>query len=315
MTAIILGIDVSKQNLDVFDNYFQKHIQFSNTTEGIEKLIQHYSDFGNKKAVIESTGVYQRLVHQKLEREGFAVSIVNPYKTRCFAKSAGFLAKTDKVDAKMLCTYGQKVECRVTPCSSSSQQELESLVHYKNILKEELKRLINQQEYDHSSSLVKTLIIKQIDDLKNQLKQIEKRINELLDEDKNFKNKKETLQTVPGVGIGTIASLLCYLPELGIANRKQVAALVGVAPINCESGSFRGRAMISGGRAQLRKSLYMPILACIRVNAPLRNFYQHLIQKGKPSKVALIAVMRKLILILSVMIKTNSPWREKNLDS
>ena len=213
MTAIIFGIDVSKQNLDVFDSHFQKHIQFFNTTEGIEELIQHYSSFGNKRVIIESTGNYQRLVHHKLEQAGFAVSIVNPHKTRCFAKASGFLAKTDKVDAKMLWTYGQKVECRITPCASPTRQELESLVHYKNLLQEELKRLINQQEYDHPSSLVKTLIIRQIDELKHQLKQIEKRINELLDEDKDFKNKKEILQTVPGVGIGTIASLLCYLPE------------------------------------------------------------------------------------------------------
>ena len=312
MTTIILGIDVSKKNLDVFDSHFQKHIKFFNTTEGIEKLIQRYSSSQNKKVIIESTGSYQRLIHQKLEQAGFVVSIVNPYKTRCFAKAAGFLAKTDKVDAKMLSIYGQKVECRITFCASSAQQELESLIHYKNLLQEEINRLINQQEYDHPSALVKSLIIKQIDNLKNQLKQIENRINELLDEDKDFKNKKEMLQTVPGVGIGTITALLCYLPELGMTNRKQVAALVGVAPLNCESGSFRGKAMINGGRAQLRKSLYMPTLACIRFNPPLRSFYQRLVRKGKPSKVALIAVMRKLILILSVMIKTNSSWKEKN---
>lgn len=312
MTTIILGIDVSKRNLDVFDSHFQKHIQFFNTTEGIEKLIQRYPSFQDKKVIIESTGSYQRLIHQKLEQAGVAVSIVNPYKTRCFAKAAGFLAKTDKVDAKMLCIYGEKVECRITPYASSAQQELESLVHYKNLLQEQLKRLINQQEHDHPSSLVKSLIIKQMKDLKNQLKQIEKRINELLDEDKDFKNKKEILKTVPGVGIGTIAALLCHLPELGMINRKQVAALVGVAPLNCESGTFRGKAMINGGRSQLRKSLYMPILSCIQFNPLLRSFYQRLIQKGKPPKVALIAVMRKLILILSVMIKTNSSWREKN---
>ena len=162
--------------------------------------------------------------------------------------------------------------------------------------------------------MIHTLIQKQIDEIKNQLKQIEKRINELLDEDKDFKNKKEILQTVPGIGTGTIAALLCYLPELGIANRKQVAALVGVAPLTCESGMFRGKAMIKGGRSQLRKRLYMPTLACIRFNPPLKAFYQRLIQKGKPPKVAITAVMRKLILILNVMIKNNSPWREKMID-
>ena len=247
-----------------------------------------------------------------LEQAGFKVCIVNPYKTRCFAKSAGFLAKTDKVDAKMLCHYGQKVDCRVTPYASSSQQELESLVHYRDILKQDLQRLINQQEYRHISTLVQTLLQKQIEAVKDQLKQIEKGINTLLDEDDNFKGKKGTLETVPGVGKGTISTLLCYLPKLGSINRKELAAFLGVAPFVCESGTMGGRAMIKGGRTHLRKALYMPVLSCIRCNQPLREFYQRLRQNGKPAKVALIAVMRKLIIILNVMIKTNSLWREKN---
>ena len=312
MTKLTLGIDVSKQNLDVFDSHSKKHHQVPNTPQGIQDWMQNYADPQDIQVIIESTGIYQRLVHQKLEQAGFKVYIVNPYKARCFAKSAGFLAKTDKVDAKMLCHYGQKVECRLTPYASASQQELESLVHYKDILKQELQRLINQQEYGHVSSLVQTLIQKQIKDIKNHLKQIESRLNSLLDEDDDFKDKTEKLETVPGVGKGTISTLLCYLPELGSINRKELAALVGVAPLMCESGAMRGKAMIKGGRAHLRKALYMPVLSCIRCNQDLRKFYERLRQNGKPAKVALIAVMRKLIITLNVMIKTNSPWREKN---
>jgi transposase len=312
MPTLTLGIDVAKQNLDVFDAHFQNHQRFANTLEGIEEVIKKYASFEGKQVIIESTGVYQRLAHQKLEQAGFTVCVVNPYKTRCFAKSAGFLAKTDKVDSKMLCVYGQKLQCRPTPYPRTSLQELESLVRYKETLQEERKRQTNQQEYDHASKLVKTLIKDKIKELNQQIKQIEKRIQELLEEDDDFKNKKEQLQKVPGIGLGTIAALLCYLSELGTANRKDIASLVGVAPMAVESGTMRGRAMIKGGRANLRKALYMPILTCIRFNPPLKAFYQRLIQKGKPAKVALIAVMRKLILILNAMIKTKSPWRQKN---
>ena len=180
MASITLGIDVSKQNLDVFDNHFQTHKIFKNTPEGIQDLIQQYAAFQDKKAILESTGVYQRLPHQKLEQAGFKVCIVNPYKTRCFAKSAGFLAKTDKVDAKMLSSYGQLVACRVTPYASTAQQELESLVHYKDVLSQERARQVNQKEYGHVSSLVQTLIDTKIENLDQQIKQIEQRIHELV---------------------------------------------------------------------------------------------------------------------------------------
>jgi transposase len=312
MTILTLGIDVAKHNLDVFNSHNQKHQRFANTQQGLQQIIDLYGGFADKQVILESTGVYQRLVHQQLEQAGFKVCVVNPYKTRCFAKSAGFLAKTDKVDAKMLCTYGQKVECRATPYASASQQELESLVHYKNILHDQLQRLINQQEYGHASPLVQDLLTQQKDELRKQIKTLEKRITEVLDQNDAFKNKKDKLETVPGVGQGTISTLLCYLPELGSINRKQLAALVGVAPLVVESGTLRGTAMIKGGRATLRKALYMPTLSCIRCNPPLMRFYQHLRQKGKPAKVALIAVMRKLILTLNAILKTNSSWSQKN---
>ena len=334
MAILTLGIDVSKKNLDIFDSHSKKHRQFPNTAGGIDKMAQQIYSFkandadnsqavlcsdeqvpdqqaSTRQAIIESTGVYHRLVHQKLEEVGFKVCIVNPYKTRCFAKSAGFLAKTDKVDAKMLCAYGQKVECLATPYGSSSKKELESLVHYRDALQEDRKRLINQKEMNPASTIVKDLIIKQTEEVEQYIKQIEKRIAELLKTDKDFQKKAKILESTPGVGRGTTAALLCYLPELGSLNRKQVAALVGVAPMVCDSGTMRGHAMIKGGRGKLRKALYMPILTCIVYNPILKAFYQNLIQKGKPAKVALIAVMRKLVVMLNVMIKNNLLWTDE----
>ena len=312
---ITLGIDVSKANLDVFDSKDKKHRRFANTTRGIQELIKIYPVEIEKKAILESTGVYQRLVHKLLEQAGFKVYLVNPLKSRNFARSGNFFAKTDKVDAKMLTSYGgsseQGIQLRETPYPSPQQEELNSLLSYKNTLIEEKKRQQNQIEYDHPSSLIRSIIQKRIEGLEEDLKKIQKRIDDLIDSDDDFRAKKEKLESVPGVGKGTIATILCYLPELGKANRKQIAALVGVAPKNCESGLFRGRAMIQGGRAHVRKAFYMPIITCIRNNPVIKVFYERLKKEGKPSKVALTACMRKLLIILNAMLKNNQSWRQK----
>jgi transposase len=182
---------------------------------------------------------------------------------------------------------------------------------YKETLGEERKRQINQLEQKHASVLVQKIITKRLKLLEHNLKNIQQRIHELIDSDDNFRKKKQCLETVPGVGAVTIATLLCYLPELGCANRKQIAALVRVAPILCDSGQFRGRAMIQGGRFQIRKTLYMPILTCIKFNPSLKIFYQHLKNQGKPSKLALVACMRKLLITLNIMLKRNQTWKNK----
>jgi len=307
--TIILGIDVSKYNLDVFDSHSQKYHKFSNTSDGLEKLVQHYKSLNQpKKVIMESTAVYQRLSHKTLEQAGFEVCLINPYKSRCFAKSAGFLAKTDKVDARMLCSYGQRVDCRTTSYPSKEHEELDSLLSYKTSLNDERIRYINQLEQNHACDYVQTSIQKRLKELNSLLRELEKRIENLINAHKEMYKKREILESVPGVGKGTVATLLCYLPELDKANRKEVAVLVGVAPLVCESGQFRGRAMIKGGRAHVRKALYMPILTCIRKNERIKDFYQKLKDQGKPTKVVLTACMRKLLIILSHMLKTKTLW-------
>lgn len=307
----ILGIDISKKKLDVYDSKEQKHRLFPNTQAGIEKIIQTYQSLEPVKAIIESTGIYQRLVHKMLEQAGFNVFLVNPFKSRCFAKSAGFLTKTDKVDAQMLTAYGQTISMTPTSYPSPKQEELESLVSYKNVLEEERNRQRNQSEQDYASCVIRTMIRDRLKKLEQDIKDIQKHIDQLINSDDDFRHKKDILESVPGIGIGTIAALLCYLPELGQANRKQIAALVGVAPMLCDSGQFRGRAMIKGGRSNVRKALYMPILVCIRFNPTLITFYQRLRGQGKPAKVALVACMRKLLTILNLMLKNNQPWKQK----
>lgn len=312
--AAILGIDVSKAYLDCFDSLSMRSKRFPNTPKGVQELVTFYESRNIKEAIIEATSIYHRLVHKNLEETKVSVRLVNPYKARCFAKSAGFLAKTDKVDAKMLCHYGEKVECQLTPYPSSQQEELESLLHYKKALEEELHRQINQQEYAHCSWHVQEILKRRIDQLKKDIKILNNLIGELIKTHETFRQKRECLETVPGIADKTIACLLCYLPELGSLNRKQIASLAGLAPYACDSGQLRGKAMIKGGRPSVRSALYMPILVCISVNPLIRQFYQRLRGQGKAAKVALTACMRKLLTILNSMVKHLQPWNPKYID-
>ncbi|MBW8308036.1 MAG: IS110 family transposase [Candidatus Paracaedibacteraceae bacterium] len=314
MMTTILGIDVSKSYLDCFDSISMRSKRFPNTLKGIEDLIKFYKALDLQQAIIEATSIYHRSVHRQLEAANFIVRLVNPYKARCFAKSAGFLAKTDKVDAKMLCQYGEKVECQATSYPSRQQEELESLLHYKKALEDELIRQINQQEYAHCSSVVQGILEQRIGQLKQDIKSLNNYIEQLIETHEVFRQKKECLQTVPGIAAKTIASLLCYLPELGSLNRKQIASLAGLAPYTCESGQLRGKSIIKGGRPNVRKALYMPILVCISINPLISPFYKRLRSQGKVAKVALTACMRKLLTILNSMLKNLQPWDPKSID-
>lgn len=306
---MIIGIDVSKESLDVYNLASKVHQVFYNNLKGIKALIKAYDNNHPKKVIIESTGPYQRYLHKLLEEAGWVVSVVNPYKARYFAKSAGFLAKTDKVDSQMLALFGEKLSPKPTPYPTSVQEELESLVHYRDTLMEELKRQKNQLEGKPASNIVVSLINKTVKCLEKNIALLDRKIQETIKGNNAFHARQELLKTVPGVGNQTIAALQCYLPELGTLNRKQVASLSGVAPFLCDSGQFRGRAMIKGGRAPVRRALYMPILTCICFNPQLKSFYNRLRENGKPAKVALTACIRKLLTILNVMVKTNTAWK------
>lgn len=307
MTTII-GIDVSKHSLDIYDPAQQKHLCFANTNEGIQALISACSQYKDTKFIMESTGVYQRLAHKILEIAGYQVCVVNPLKTRNFAKSAGFLAKTDKVDARMLCMYGQKFDLPATPLKSANHAELKSLISYRNALQEELKRHRNYLEYQHCSELVSELIDERTKKLKADIKNLDKTIKELINGADDLKRIFKIITSVPGIGVQAAALLICELPELGRINRKKIAAICGVAPFTCQSGLLRGRSMIQEGRKFLRNGLFMPTLTARSYNPKIRCFYEHLKKQGKPTKVALIACMHKLINILNYLVKTNQMW-------
>jgi transposase len=306
----VIGIDVSKHSLDCYSSLTNEYKTFPNNEAGIENFIKIYNTLLPFKAIFESTGCYHRVLHRKLSEAGIEACIVNPYKSRCFAKSAGFLAKIDKVDAKMLCFYGQKMPLRAIAYLPVAYQELESLCRYRVKLEDDLHREKAQLELGHHSTYVNDEIAYQIKYFKTKIKEIEKRIDDLIQNTESFKEKQNILMTVLGIGARSIAALLCYLPELGSLNCKQIIALCGLAPYVCESGQMRGKAMIKGGRAHIRKALYMPILTSVRINPVISRFYQRLRSKGKPVKVALIACMRKLIKILNFLVKNKVTWNK-----
>lgn len=306
--TVVIGIDVAKNWLDVYDSLKKKHLRFTNTVQGIQELASSYSECKVIKVIMESTGVYQRLAHNLLEEKGYQVCVTNPLKTRNFAKSAGFLAKTDKVDAKMLCEYGQKFDLQITPTRLKNHRELESLMAYRNALQKEVQRHVNHLEYQHCSEFVQQLIDERAKRLKEDIKALDKEIKSLIDNDEKLKESFNIMTSVPGIGPQAAALILCELPELGRINRKKIAALCGVAPLTCQSGLFRGKAMIQGGRKILRNGLFMPTLTARTYNPTIKKFYEHLKQQGKPTKVALIACMRKLLLILNHLIKTKQIW-------
>lgn len=304
---IFVGIDVSKATLDVGVSPSEKTLSFSNDDKGIDALCRKMKKVKPKLIVLEATGGLEQLAFAKLTLKGFAVSRVNPRQARDFAKAIGKLAKTDKVDSLVLAKFGQSVAPPVTALKEKQTQDLEDVLKRRqqltNMLVQEKNRLSS------SASSMRPDIEAHIQWLKIRLKNIDSDLGKMLSDNELFKEKSTIMQSVPGVGPMLTVSLLAGLPELGTLNRKQIAALVGVAPLNRDSGTYRGKRRVWGGRAAIRKVLYMACMSAVRYNSVLSCFYHRLIEAGKPHKVALTACMRKMLVTLNAMVKNNEMWR------
>lgn len=311
--TITIGIDVSKTFLDIFDSHNKQHKRFSNTKEGVKKLLAFYKkeEIPSCHMILESTGVYQRLVQRTAARFGMIVYVVKPLRVRQFARSTGQLAKNDKLDAKVLSLFGEKVDLRCVFPRSTEVWKLADLVRLRHHLVEQRRAYKNHLE-TQDDKWIHQLSAPILKVLETQLKVCEKQIDTLIQEDQELKEKQKLLLTAPGVGKVTSWHILAFLPELGQASREEIASLVGVAPMVCESGNYRGKAMIQGGRSWVREALYMSILSSIRYSNKIGQIYERLKSKGKASKVAMVACMRKLLIILNVMIKNNQAWRHNN---
>jgi len=308
-SPILVGIDVSKHRLDVFVLPANSSLAFDNTSQGIEQLIRHLTPMGVGRVVIEATGGYQRRVAVELTAAGIPVMTVNPRQARDFARCMGKLAKTDKIDAAVLAEFAQVVQFRPDPASSQPQQQLQERVARRrqltDMLVREANRLYMVQDKFTAKSIRRVILTMQ-----KQRDALDAKIAELIESDDEWRNKLQILQSVPGVGANTAAQLIAEMPELGKINRQQAAALVGVAPLNRDSGLMRGQRRIFGGRAAVRSALYMATVASIKWNELIRSFYQRLKAAGKPAKVALVACMRKLLALLNTLLRENRSWRD-----
>jgi transposase len=307
---VFVGIDVAKHRLDVHVLPAGTSFAFDNTREGIAGLIERLKPMNVRRVLVEATGGYQRRVAVELTAAEIPVMTVNPRQARDFAKSLGKLAKTDKIDAAVLAEFAKVIHFRSDPKSSPTQLQLQERVVRRRQLTEMLVRENNRLHLVQDKVALKSLRVI-IRALEKQRDQMDAKIAKLIESDDDWNNKLQLLQSVPGVGAITAQQLVAEMPELGKLDRQQAVALVGVAPINRDSGQMRGQRTIFGGRATVRSALYMAAVASIKWNPLIRSFYRRLKAVGKPSKVVLVACMRKLLIVLNTLLRENRPWQKQ----
>jgi len=306
-----VGIDVSKAKLDVYSLSSGQYNQYSNNTSGIAALSQALLEMDNTAVVCEATGGYESEMAFELHLAGLRVSVVNPRPVRDLAKGFGKLAKTDTIDAQMIATYGSVVKPQATTFATALEEELKGWVTRRSQLVEIMSAEKNRAK--QLRGLAKEEVIEHIDWLNERIKKIDEKIKQLSESTAVWKERKLLLQSPKGIGPVTSSSLLVLLPELGQLNRRQITALVGLAPFNRDSGQFKGKRRIWGGRASVRTLLYVATLSALRYNPPIRAYYEHLKARGKAKKVAIVACMRKFLVCLNAMVKTQMPWDEQKV--
>jgi len=305
MTKLFVGIDLSKDFLDVAVHPNNSSWEVPNTPKGNKELLRRLSCLKPALVVMEGSGL-ERDLARDLAQAGIPVAVVNPRQVRDYAKALGKLAKTDRIDALVLAQFAEAVQPEPRPLPDEKTQQLADLLTRRRQFLEMLTAEKNRLRCAPRD--LRAGIKRHIAWLKQELKEIHRKLKELRKADPGWEEKARILESVPGVGVVTSFTLLGYLPELGRLSGKEIAALVGVAPFNQDSGRMRGRRKVWGGRAQVRAVLYMATLTAVRCNAVIREFYGRLTGSGKPKKVALVACMRKLLVILNAMVKSGTTW-------
>jgi transposase len=306
--SAVIGIDVAKATLDCFFDLSGQHFQLANDDNGIAQLLSHLRPLQVQLVVIEATGRLHRQVAAELLQAGIPVTLVNPQRAREYAHSIGKLEKTDRVDAKVLAGFGRAAQHHILQKPSEKQVELNDLISRRRALVQmrvaEKNRLAESQQPKLAKTQAKQLL-RLID---QQVQDIDRAIAELIDSDDHWKRKSEIITSIPGVSTGTANQLLADLPELGELNRQRIAKLAGVAPLANDSGPRRGQRSIKGGRQPVRNALYMAAFNAIKYCDRFKQFAKRLTDAGKPFKVVVTATMRKLLITLNQMVKTNSVY-------
>lgn len=305
---IFVGIDVSKERLDVAMRPSGERYWVTNDKAGIEVLIQRLREIQPSLIVLEATGGFEHSVTRALTSAELPVVVVNPRQVRDFAKATGQLAKTDSIDAMVLARFAEAVRPAVRALPDEVTLELRALIARRRQITEMI--VAERNRFSGASKSVRKRIDAHIRWLEAELERADKDLDQSIRQSPIWQENQDLLQSVPGIGPVISRTLIAQLPELGELNRKQIAALVGIAPLNRDSGTLRGRRTIWGGRASVRAVLYMAALVASRRNAVIRTFYKRLRNTGKTPKVALVACMRKLLTILNSMIKHKTCWNE-----
>lgn len=304
-----MGIDVSKGWLDAAALPGGRPDQagrFANNEAGIKGIVALAKELGPEIVVVEPTGGLESPLVAALGIEGIPVAVVNPRQVRDFAKATGELAKTDTIDAEVLALFGERIRPQPRPLATAQAQEFAALLARRQQVMEMLTAEKNRLR--RALKGVRRRIEAHIAFLEQELGEVDGELRSTVEQSPLWREKDNLLESVPGIGSVVAITLLAALPELGTLDRRKLAALAGVAPMNRDSGAFRGRRKVWGGRARVRRAIYMATLVATRHNPVLKAFYQRLLAVGKTKKVALVACMRKLLTILNAMIKQHRPW-------
>jgi len=302
-----VGIDISKATLDVYLRPLGKTFQVANQETAISGLIEELQTYSLNLIVLEATGGLETELLIQLQAAQLPVALINPRQGRDFAKATGKLAKTDAIDAQVLAHFGEALKPQVLAIESDSARQLKELISRRRQVVEIQTAEKNRRDRARGKALAD--IEQHLDYLEQSLKKLNQEIEELTQSNQEWIDKVNLLKTIPGIGQVISTTLVSYLPELGQLTAKQISRLVGVAPINHDSGQHKGKRMINGGRAPVRASLYMGAVVAIRHNPIIKDFYERLLSRGKPKKLAITACVRKMLVILNAMVRDQKPWQ------
>lgn len=305
-----VGVDVAKAHVDLFDTETQKHRRFENYSEGISRCTDYLVSLNPQLIVMESTGGYETSLASALQSAQLPVAVVNPRRVRDFGRAVGRLAKTDRIDAMLLANYAATVSPPERPMRDRKSRLMKALVARRHQLLQMRIAESNRSEHSHDKAIARSIgtIIKTFD---RELTKIEQQLQTLISASPELNQRVQVLISVPGIAETTATMLVTEVPELGLLSRREIAALIGVAPVNRDSGSFRGKRMTGGGRRNVRARLFMPTLVACHHNPVIKAFYQRLLKQGKSKMTALVAAMRKMLTILNTMLAKKERWNPK----
>lgn len=302
-----VGIDVAKGWFDVYDQSADYSERYEYTPVGIRACVQYLVQCSASLVVMESTGGYETALAVALSEAGMPVAVMNPKRIRDFARAMGKLAKTDQIDARVIAEFAATLQPVPQGVWDEQTRSIKALVARRNQLLEMKTAESNRREHSADSVIARS-ITAVIRTLEKEIAKVEEQLRDQITGTPQLKQKADQLRSVPGIGETTALMLIAEVPELGQLNRRQIAALIGVAPINRDSGTFRGKRMTGGGRRVVRTKLYMPTLVATKHNPQIKRFYDRLRSSGKPGMTALVAAMRKLITMLNAMLAKNQCW-------